>query len=107
MVVLGTTIHEFDGCDESCGGKLVDGRTKSDHDEKSESLRIAIGNDKPVRPCTLSASHRGIAMPLKGKKSAPRRAGARASKADIAAAFQRASAKAAQSPYRVVRRVER
>lgn len=46
-------------------------------------------------------------MPAKGKKSAPRRAGARTSKADIAAAFQRASAKAAQSPYRVARRVER
>ncbi|HEV8391970.1 MAG TPA: arginase family protein [Dongiaceae bacterium] len=46
-------------------------------------------------------------MPPKGKKSAPRKAPARTSKAAIAAAFQRASAKAAQSPYRVVRRVER
>ena len=46
-------------------------------------------------------------MPAKGKKSAPRKRGARTSKADIVAAFQRASAKAAQSPYRVARRVER
>ena len=47
-------------------------------------------------------------MPSKGKKSAPIKAApARASKAAIVAAFQRASQKAAQSPYRVVRRVER
>jgi len=47
-------------------------------------------------------------MPSKGKKSAARKAApARASRATIVAAFQRASAKAAQSPYRVVRRVER
>jgi hypothetical protein len=33
MVVLGTTIHEFVCSDPVCLWKLVDGRTKSDHDE--------------------------------------------------------------------------
>jgi hypothetical protein len=33
MVVLGTTIHEFARTARSHPSELVDGRTKSDHDE--------------------------------------------------------------------------
>jgi hypothetical protein len=32
MVVLGTAIHEFLSASVTCPCKLVDGRTKSDHD---------------------------------------------------------------------------
>jgi hypothetical protein len=32
MFVLGTTIHEFADAMRTCPEKLVDGRTKSDHD---------------------------------------------------------------------------
>jgi hypothetical protein len=32
MVVLGSTIHEFADAMRTCPEKLVDGRTKSDHD---------------------------------------------------------------------------
>jgi hypothetical protein len=50
MVVLGTTIHEYPAetatrapCklqeDSPLAHKLVDGRTKSDHDEKSGGVR--------------------------------------------------------------------
>src|SRR4030095_17073945 len=46
-------------------------------------------------------------MPRKTTRSRKPKTAPRASKADIVAAFQRASAKAAQSPYRVARRVER
>ncbi len=34
MVVLGTTIHEFDCRSTVLHGELVDGRTKSDHDDR-------------------------------------------------------------------------
>jgi hypothetical protein len=39
MVVRGTTIHEFAGKRPVSITKLVDGRTKSDHDEKVEERR--------------------------------------------------------------------
>jgi hypothetical protein len=41
MVVLGTTIHEFAGVMRARAKKLVDGRTKSDHDE-GESRRSGL-----------------------------------------------------------------
>ena len=42
MVGLGTTIHEFLAAPVYCTHKLVDGRTKSDHDEVSDGS-IALG----------------------------------------------------------------
>jgi hypothetical protein len=34
MVGLGPTIHEFRWATLDCGGKLVDGRAKHDHDDR-------------------------------------------------------------------------
>jgi hypothetical protein len=38
MVVLGTTIHEFAYAIPRCAMKLVDGRTKSDHDGEFRAM---------------------------------------------------------------------
>jgi hypothetical protein len=52
MVVLGTTIHEFSfAIAERCPSKLVDGRTKSDHDEKGRAGRC----DTDARALTINS----------------------------------------------------
>jgi hypothetical protein len=52
MVVLGTTIHEFACHRSALFRKLVDGRTKSDHDEMRE---LAV--DELRRPHLAHVAH--------------------------------------------------
>jgi hypothetical protein len=56
MVVLGTTIHEFTCPERCCPEKLVDGRTKSDHDGLG-GMRILEATQAVARACSTWNTH--------------------------------------------------